>query len=136
MRISDWSSDVCSSDLPIAGLPAALSGFTIVQLSDIHVGPTIKRGYLDAIVRRANGLDADLIALTGDIVDGHINRLRRHVAPLSELRSRHGSYYVTGHHEYYHGVDALLHEGRRHGPRVLLNENEVDWKSTRLNSIH
>src|SRR3546814_2574591 len=114
MRISDWSSDVCSSDLPIAGLPAALSGFTIVQLSDIHVGPTIKRGYLDAIVRRANGLDADLIALTGDIVDGHIDRLRRHVAPLSELRSRHGSYYVTGNHEYYHG----------------------DRKSTRLNSSH
>src|SRR3546814_7552702 len=70
MRISDWSSDVCSSDL----------------------GPTIKRGYLDAIVRRVNGLDSDLIALTGDIVDGHIDRLRRHVAPLSELRSRHGSY--------------------------------------------
>src|SRR3546814_6365891 len=104
LRISDWSSDVCSSDLitltalfslvgfwnarrlarvvdielPIAGLPAALSGFIIVQLSDIHVGPTIKRGYLDAIVRRVNGLDADLIALTGDIVDGHIDRLRRH----------------------------------------------------------
>src|SRR3546814_14919329 len=109
MRISDCSSDVCSSallarvvdiELPIAGLPAALSGFIIVQLSDIHVGPTIKRGYLDAIVRRVNGLDADLIALTGNIVDGHIYRLRRHVAPLSELRSRRRSYYVHGHHEH------------------------------------
>lgn len=116
---------VVDVDLPIAGLPPALSGFTIVQLSDIHVGPTIKHGYLDAIVRRVNSLDADLVALTGDIVDGHIDRLRRHVAPLSELRSRHGSYYVTGNHEYYHGVDAWLHEGRRLGLRVLLNENEV-----------
>src|SRR3546814_13648370 len=103
MRISDWSSDVCSSDL----------------------GPTIKRGYLDAIVRRVNGLDADLIALTGDIVDGHIDRLRRHVAPLSERRSRHGSYYVTGNHEYYHGVDACLPAGRRLGVPGFPNANEV-----------
>jgi predicted MPP superfamily phosphohydrolase len=116
---------VVDVDLPIAGLPDALHGFTIVQLSDIHVGPTIKRGYLDAIVQRVNSLDADLVALTGDIVDGHIDRIGRHVAPLSELRSRHGSYYVTGNHEYYHGVEAWLAEGRRLGLRVLLNENEV-----------
>lgn len=124
---------VVDVELPIAGLPAALSGFTIVQLSDIHVGATIKHGYLDAIVRSVNGLDADLIALTGDIVDGHIDRLRRHLAPLAELRARHGSYYVTGNHEYYHGVEAWLPEARRLGLRVLLNENEViEHDGTRL----
>lgn len=116
---------VVDVELPISNLPAALSGFTIIQLSDVHVGPTIKHSYLDAIVRRVNGLNADLIALTGDIVDGHIDRLRRHVAPLSALRSRHGSYYVTGNHEYYHGVEAWLPEARRLGLRVLLNQNEV-----------
>jgi len=116
---------VVDVELPIAGLPAALSGFTIVQLSDVHVGPTIKHGYLDAIVRRVNGLDADLIALTGDIVDGHIDRVRRHVAPLAALRARHGSYYVTGNHEYYNGIDAWLPEARRLGLRVLLNENAI-----------
>lgn len=116
---------VVQVDLPISGLPAALCGFTIVQLSDIHVGPTIKRGYLDAIVRRVNGLNADLVAITGDVIDGSVERLRTHVAPLSELRSRHGTYCVTGNHEYYHGVEDWLHEWRRLGMRVLLNENEV-----------
>ncbi len=112
-------------DLPIAGLPAALAGFTIVQLSDIHVGPTIKRGYLDAIVRRVNRLEADLVAITGDVIDGSVHSLRAHVAPLAELRSRHGTYCVTGNHEYYHGADAWIQEWRRLGLRVLLNENHV-----------
>ena len=116
---------VVQVDLPITGLPAALSGFTIVQISDLHVGPTIRRGYLDAIVRRVNGLNADLVAVTGDVIDGSVGRLRAHVAPLSELRSRHGTFCVTGNHEYYHGVEAWLTEWRRLGMRVLLNENEV-----------
>lgn len=116
---------VVDVDLPIAGLPAALSGFIIVQISDIHLGPTIKRGYLDAIVRRVNGLNADLVAITGDIIDGGVGRLRTHVAPLSELRSRHGTYCVTGNHEYYHGVEAWVAEWRRLGMRVLLNQSEV-----------
>lgn len=120
-------------DLRVAGLPAALSGFTIVQLSDIHVGPTIKRGYLDRIVRRVNLLDADLVAITGDVVDGSVSRLREHVAPLGELRSRHGTYCVTGNHEYYHGAEAWIAEWRRLGLRVLLNESEVlDHEGERL----
>jgi len=57
-------------DIPLAGLSAALDGFTIVQISDIHVGSTIKGDYVAAIVERVNGLDADLIAITGDVVDG------------------------------------------------------------------
>jgi len=112
-------------DVPIAGLPAALSGFRIAQLSDVHVGPTIKRGYLEAIVRRVNALDADLVALTGDIVDGSVEALREHVQPLSALRSRHGSYCVTGNHEYYHGAHGWVREWRSLGLRVLLNANEV-----------
>ncbi|NKF23030.1 metallophosphoesterase [Solimonas marina] len=117
---------VVDVELPLAGLPAALHGFTIVQLSDVHVGPTIKRGYLAAIVRRVNALGADLVALTGDITDAHVDRIRRHVTPLAELQARHGAYYVTGNHEYYHGdVDHWLDEARRLGLRVLLNENVV-----------
>lgn len=112
-------------DLPISGLPAALSGFTIVQLSDIHLGPTIKRNYLDAIVRRVNELEADLVAITGDIIDGSVGRLRTHVEPLSALRSRHGSFFVTGNHEYYHGVHGWLEEFGRLGLRALLNEGKV-----------
>ncbi len=116
---------VVDVELPIIDLPAALAGFTIVQLSDIHAGPTIRRGYLDAIVGRVNSLDADLIAITGDIIDGSVAQLGVHVAPLSGLRSRHGTFCVTGNHEYYHGVDEWLTEWRRLGLRVLLNENAI-----------
>ena len=91
---------VVTVEVPIAGLPAALAGFHIAQISDIHVGHTIRRGYLDAIVRRVNGLKADLVAITGDVVDGSVARLRPHVAPLAELQARHGVYAVTGNHEY------------------------------------
>ena len=66
---------VVDVDMPIDGLPDALHGFTIAQISDIHVGPTIKRGYLDAIVDAVNALEADLVAVTGDLVDGSVKRL-------------------------------------------------------------
>ena len=69
---------VVEVDVPLAKLPPALAGFTIVQLSDIHVGPTIKREYVQAIVDRVNQLDADLIAITGDVVDGSVEHLRAH----------------------------------------------------------
>lgn len=116
---------VVEVELPIAGLPRALYGFSIVQISDIHVGSTIKRGYISAIVGRVNALKPDLIAVTGDLVDGSVARLAPHVAPLGELSARHGVYCVTGNHEYYSGVDAWVVELRRLGLRVLLSENAV-----------
>ena len=110
-------------DVPIAGLPPALHGFSIAQISDVHVGPTIKRGYVEAIVERVNTLDADLVAVTGDLVDGSVQHLAVHVAPLAGLRSRHGSFFVTGNHEYYCGAQAWIDELRRLGLQVLLNEH-------------
>ena len=112
-------------DVPIAGLPAALQGFTIAQLSDIHVGPTIKRGYIHRIVEAVNKLGADVVAITGDLVDGSVPELRDHIAPLGDLRARHGTYVVTGNHEYYAGAAAWIVELRRIGLRVLLNEHVV-----------
>jgi predicted MPP superfamily phosphohydrolase len=116
---------VVTVDVPIAGLPPALHGFTIAQISDIHVGPTIKAPYLRAIVDAVNALDADMVAVTGDLVDGSVAELAEHVAPLADLRSRHGTYFVTGNHEYYSGAHAWIRELRRLGLRVLLNEHEV-----------
>ena len=110
-------------DIPVAGLPAAFDGFTIAQLSDVHVGPTIKRPYVQALVDRVNTLGADLVAITGDLVDGNVPALARHVAPLAGLRSRHGSFFVTGNHEYYAGADAWIAELRRIGISVLLNSH-------------
>lgn len=112
-------------DVPIRDLPAALDGFTIVQLSDIHVGPTIKHGYVEAIVRAVNQLDADMIAITGDVVDGSVAHLAAHTAPLGTLHARHGVYLVTGNHEYYSGADEWVAEFRRIGLTVLMNQHVV-----------
>jgi predicted MPP superfamily phosphohydrolase len=112
-------------EVPVANLPPELHGFSIAQISDVHVGPTIKHKYVDAIVEAVNGLDADVIAVTGDVVDGSVRQLAAHVAPLSRLRSRHGTYFVTGNHEYYSGAHAWTEEFRRLGMHVLMNEHVV-----------
>ena len=111
--------------VPMRSLDPALEGFRIVQISDIHVGPTIKQAYLQAIVERVNALQPDVIAITGDLVDGSVPELAQHVAPLASLRARHGVYFVTGNHEYYAGVHPWLAELKRLGMRVLHNEHVV-----------
>src|SRR6478609_8341782 len=112
-------------DVPVAGLPAALDGFTIAQISDVHVGPTIKRPYVEAIVDAVNRLDVDVVAVTGDLVDGSVRDLAEHVAPLAGLRSKEGSFFVTGNHEYYSGAAAWVRELRRLGLVALMNEHAV-----------
>lgn len=116
---------VRSVNVPIADLPAPLHGFTIAQISDIHIGPTIKREYVAAIVDAVNRLDADMIAVTGDLVDGSVKQLSVHTQPLSRLSARHGAFFVTGNHEYYSGVSGWVAELRRLGLRVLMNEHVV-----------
>jgi len=112
-------------DVPIAELPACLHGFSIVQISDVHVGATIKHGYVSRIVDAVNALDADMIAVTGDLVDGSVGRLSLHTSPLGRLSARHGAFFVTGNHEYYSGASAWVVELRRIGLCVLLNEHVV-----------
>jgi len=119
------TADVVHVDVPITGLPTALDGFTIAQISDLHVGPTIKARYVQAIVDRVNDLDPDMVALTGDLVDGTVPELADHVAPLGRLASRHGTYVVTGNHEYYAGAHAWIDELRRLNLTVLMNEHVV-----------
>ena len=112
-------------DVPITGLPSALHGFTVAQISDIHVGPTIKHAYLSRIVARVNALGADMVAITGDLVDGRVADLQHHVQPLALLKSTHGTFFVTGNHEYYSGAHAWIDELRRLGLTVLMNEHVV-----------
>jgi hypothetical protein len=116
---------VVQVDVPVVDLPPALDGFRIAQISDVHVGPTIKRPYVEAVVEAVNKLDADLVAITGDLVDGSVRDLAEHVAPLAGLRSREGSFFVTGNHEYYSGAAAWVGELRRLGITVLMNEHVV-----------
>ncbi|MES2951055.1 MAG: metallophosphoesterase [Pseudomonadota bacterium] len=117
-------------DVPIVNLPAALQGFTVVQISDIHVGPTIKTLYLQRIVDKVNGLNANMVAITGDLVDGSVHELAQHVAPLAQLSSTHGTFFVTGNHEYYSGAHSWIDALRALGVQVLLNEHVLIQHST------
>ncbi|MEK7706207.1 MAG: metallophosphoesterase [Myxococcota bacterium] len=108
--------------VPLRRISQALAGLRIVQLSDLHLGPTIDGEFLADIVRRTNELQPDIIAITGDLVDDSVPALRDAVASLAQLRARYGVYFVTGNHEYYVGVEGWLVELRRLGIRVLRNE--------------
>jgi uncharacterized protein len=109
-------------EVTLAKLPRALDGFTIVQLSDLHVGMTIDRAFVQRVVDHTNRLAPDLIALTGDLVDGKVPDLRDDIAPLGQLRARHGVFATTGNHEYYAGVDPWIAEITRLGARYLRNQ--------------
>lgn len=112
-------------DVPIDGLAPELEGYRIVQWSDVHVGPTIQRGFIQALVERTNALAPDAVAITGDLVDGPASDLAGHLEPMRGLRSRDGVFYVTGNHEYYWGADAWIEELARLGVHPLRNAHRV-----------
>src|SRR4051812_36901345 len=111
--------------VPVAGLHADLEGLRIVQISDLHVGRSIRRGYVERVVERARALDPDLVALTGDMVDGPVARLAADVAPLAALARGAPTFFVLGNHDCYSGADAWIAHWREMGARVLLNEHAV-----------
>lgn len=117
--------DVQETEIPLEGLPPQAAGLRIVQISDVHVGPTIRGEYLAAVVDRVNALEPDIIAVTGDLIDGFVDQLREEVAPLGRLRARHGVFFVTGNHEYYWDGPAWCAEVSRLGLTVLNNEHRV-----------
>ena len=117
------TAEVVEVEVPIEGLPPAFEGFRIVQLTDIHVGPVLRRDDLQAIVERANGLDADVMAVTGDLIDGHVSSLEHEVAPLRQLRGKYGTFFVTGNHEYYWNATQWCEHVASLGLRVLHNEH-------------
>ncbi len=102
-------------------LPTTLDGLSVVQLSDIHVGPTIGRRFLSGVVEKTNALAPDIIVVTGDLVDGSVARLSRHVEPLARLRARYGVYFVTGNHDFYSGADAWCAYLSKLGLQVMRN---------------
>jgi uncharacterized protein len=115
--------------VPIQGLGAGLAGARIVQISDIHIGPTLDGRFMQRVVEQVNALSPDLVAVTGDLVDGSVEALRDQVAPLAGLRAPLGVYFVTGNHEYYSGGAAWSAEVRRLGLTVLHNEHRVVERS-------
>jgi len=109
-------------EVELPRLPESLDGFTIVQLSDVHIGNTIRRPFVESMVERANALSPDVIAITGDLVDGKVKALRDDAAPLADLAAACGVYFVTGNHEYYSGADSWIGALRSLGVTVLRNE--------------
>lgn len=127
--LGTWQSlrvpDVHTLEIPLPGLPAELDGFSIVQLSDLHIGLLLKEGWLTEVVRTTNGLAADLVVLTGDMIDSSPEALQDDVAPLRALQAKYGVYSITGNHEYYFGAHRWLPVFEDLGIDMLENESRV-----------
>ncbi|MEU9537895.1 metallophosphoesterase [Streptomyces mirabilis] len=107
--------------VPLAKLPRSAHGYRIAVVSDIHLGPTLGRDFCRRVVDTINATQPDLIAVVGDLVDGSVKDLGPAAAPLARLRARHGSYFVTGNHEYYSGAAQWVREVRELGLHPLEN---------------
>ncbi|MGA5201570.1 metallophosphoesterase [Streptomyces variegatus] len=107
--------------VPLAKLPRAAHGYRIAVVSDVHLGPVLGRGFAQKVVDTINSTQPDLIAVVGDLVDGSVKDLGPAAAPLAQLRARHGSYFVTGNHEYFSGAGQWVEEVRRLGLDPLEN---------------
>ncbi|WP_255441896.1 metallophosphoesterase [Corallococcus sp. Z5C101001] len=109
-------------EVPLKKLPPELDELSIVQLSDMHIGPMVGREFVEHVVRTVNALAPDVVAITGDLVDGSVEDLEQHVAPLANLTSTHGTYFVTGNHEYHADASRWCEHLGQLGVRVLRNE--------------
>ena len=116
---------VVNLTIPIERLPRDFVGLKIVQITDIHAGLTVKRDWIETIVREVQDLKPDLIAFTGDLADGSVPHLRDDVAPFGDLQAPYGKFFITGNHEYYSGAEQWVNEARRLGYDVLMNEHRL-----------
>ncbi len=112
-------------NIPVSKHLSGLKGLQILQFTDLHVGPTIRYNYVQSVCDIIHQVRADIIVLTGDLVDGSPESLADDVAPLKELQAPLGKYFVTGNHEYYSGVMRWIAQMKTLGFDVLLNEHRV-----------
>lgn len=117
--------DVRTVEITLPKLPVSLDGFSIVQLADIHIGPFLKGAWLRDVVEKTNALSPDLVAVTGDMIDGSPDELQDDVAPLGDLQARYGVYGITGNHEYYFRVEKWLPVFTKLGITMLQNERRI-----------
>ncbi|MFD4239424.1 metallophosphoesterase [Streptomyces sp. NPDC058542] len=107
--------------VPLARLPRSAHGFRIAVVSDIHIGPILGRAHTRRIVDTINATSPDLVAVVGDLVDGSVADLGSAAEPLAALRARHGSFFVTGNHEYFSGAEQWVDHVRELGLIPLEN---------------
>ncbi|MFL6144145.1 MAG: metallophosphoesterase [Labedaea sp.] len=122
--------DLIRLSVPLRRLDPGLAGFRIAVVSDIHVGALLGRKHTERIVAMINETEPDLIAIVGDLVDGSVDALGHAVEPLRDLVAPHGSFFVTGNHEYYSGYAPWLAELDRLGIQVLRNERTAITRGT------
>ncbi len=111
--------------IPVENLSNHLDGFSIVQITDIHAGSTIRLPYIQRVVNITKHLHGDIIVFTGDIADVRISNLKNDVKPFAELSAPYGMFFVTGNHEYYSGVEQCIEEMQQLGFMVLINEHQI-----------
>ncbi len=109
-------------EVTLRRLPMALDGLKIAQLSDVHIGPTLKEAFLRKVVATVNALEPDVVVITGDLVDAPVTEIGALLRPLQDLRATHGVYFVTGNHEYYAGARQWCEHLAALGVVVLRNE--------------
>ena len=117
--------EVKEIDIEIENLPSDLEGLSIVQITDLHISSAIRRNWVQNLVERVNVLDPDIIAFTGDIADNVYAEISYDAAPLAGLTARLGKFFVTGNHEYMHGVEEWIQEMENMDFTVLLNSHRL-----------
>ncbi len=109
----------------IRGLPPQFDGYTLLQLTDLHISRLFNATWARAVVERANGLGANLIVVTGDLIDGSLAARRADVEPLRDLRAADGVYVIPGNHEYFFSYRAWMSHYAEMGMRALENDHVV-----------
>lgn len=122
--------EVSHIEMPIRNLPPSFNGFTIAQISDVHIGRFLKRDFAERIAALVKELKPDAIALTGDLVDGVPSELVNDIAPFGWITAPYGKYYVTGNHEYYWGFEPWVAEVKNMGFHVFENSHFVIEKDS------
>ena len=117
--------EVRQVEVQIAGLPEAINGFKLVQLSDLHISALFPGPWVEEVVKRSNALAPDLVVITGDLIDGTLQARATDVQPLAQLRARAGVIAIPGNHEYYFGNEGWMAKFREVGMHSLINQHEV-----------
>lgn len=97
--------------------------YSIVQLSDVHIGGLVDKDFIANIVKRVNALNPDIVVITGDLVDVQLDYAKPALNELKNIKSKYGNYFIVGNHEYFHGVVSIIDYVNTLNFKTLENEN-------------